>query len=513
MVFRLYAAILILTLCGVSALAESVVFRSPNSALEVSGRFLDFDGTNVTLLTSQGPVTFLSDGLNCEGPCPDLEAYVPYARIVGEERIGSILLPALAEVYARDSGLTYIQDGQSIRVQSQGGNDGFQIDFIAALPEDAIATFTGHDAHGLISMRELRESEILAARASGLGNITLAPQARILALDALIPVTSPVSSLSEISLLEIEAAFSGRTDHFSLLLPKQPSGQIQGFQDRILQQVEASSSEVGARYDDPATLITSIIETDNSLSLMPLGEIGAAKPLTLIDECGQRTAANPLSVKTEDYPLTFPIFLYLPQRHQHANLRAFWDWLRSPQAQLVIRRVGLIDLAAVPIPLSDQGDRLAGAIANAGEEVSLEALQHMVETLRSRQRISSTFRFQPGSSELDGQSRSNVMQLAQSIRDGQFAGKELTFIGFSDGLGSADANLSLSFERANTVLRHVTTALGNIVPETILLNYHAFGEALPMACDDTIWGQQTNRRVELWIRDITPESEPSSTNE
>jgi phosphate transport system substrate-binding protein len=28
----------------------------------------------------------------------------------------------------------------------------------------------------------------------------------------------------------------------------------------------------------------------------------------------------------------------------------------------------------------------------------------------------------------------------------------------------------------------------------------AFGEAMPMACDDTSWGSAVNRRVEVWLR-------------
>ena len=27
----------------------------------------------------------------------------------------------------------------------------------------------------------------------------------------------------------------------------------------------------------------------------------------------------------------------------------------------------------------------------------------------------------------------------------------------------------------------------------------AFGEAMPMACDDTVWGRGANRRVEVWL--------------
>jgi phosphate transport system substrate-binding protein len=36
--------------------------------------------------------------------------------------------------------------------------------------------------------------------------------------------------------------------------------------------------------------------------------------------------------------------------------------------------------------------------------------------------------------------------------------------------------------------------------ERIGLELEAFGEAMPMACDDTAWGRQVNRRVEVWVR-------------
>lgn len=167
----------------------------------------------------------------------------------------------------------------------------------------------------------------------------------------------------------------------------------------------------------------------------------------------------------------------------------FLDWLRSPSAQLVLRRAGFVDLAVVPIPLSDQGDRLANAIVNAGSEIPLAELQRMIRLLspRVRVRMSSTFRFAPGSTRLDGQSRSNVMQLAQAIRDGRFGGRELILAGFSDGRGPATANRDLSSARDEAVRRDLIRALGGNFPANVAIDTAAFGEALPMACDDTIW--------------------------
>jgi hypothetical protein len=95
---------------------------------------------------------------------------------------------------------------------------------------------------------------------------------------------------------------------------------------------------------------------------------------------------------------------------------------------LVIRRAGFVDLAAVPIPLSDQGDRLANAILNAGLEILLAELQRMIGLLSPRVHMSSTFRFDSASTRLDVQSRSNVMQLAQAIRDRRLGGRKLMLL-------------------------------------------------------------------------------------
>ena len=204
-------------------------------------------------------------------------------------------------------------------------------------------------------------------------------------------------------------------------------------------------------------------------------------------------------MKTEDYPLTAPIFLYMPQRQRHVRVDGFLDWLRKPAAHLVIRRAGFVDLSAVAIPLRDQGDRLAAAIAMAGDEIPLVELQRMIKALRGSDRMSTTFRFEVGSTRLDAQSRSNVLQLAQDVSDGRYDGRRLRLAGFSDGLGPAIANRDLSRARAQTVQRDVIAALADGLPDRVRLTVEAFGEAMPMGCDDTTWGRQTNRRVELWI--------------
>jgi phosphate transport system substrate-binding protein len=71
--------------------------------------------------------------------------------------------------------------------------------------------------------------------------------------------------------------------------------------------------------------------------------------------------------------------------------------------------------------------------------------------------------------------------------------------GFSDGSGAASANLALSQTRAEAVLASLQAATPDLPPDR-LPQVMAFGEALPMACDETGAGRRLNRRVELWLR-------------
>lgn len=500
--FLKYAAVFVAYfVCVVGSAAQEVTFHTDDDAVAVTGRFLAFDGQSATVATVNGLVTFRTNGMTCTGDaCPDLANHVPTLRMIGAARMGNVLLPALIDVYARDRGWTVIESARGFEMQSANGAPTFAFEIAVAPPDAAFDAFVDHQADALLSMRELRGSELDRASEAGLGRLNLARQGRIVALDALVPVVSSGAALRSISLAELTAELAGQ-GQLDVHLTTDIDDQIQGFEDRFMRPFGLTLDAPETSHASMNDLLSAVAGSDNALSLVPFRTTGTTKPLALDGPCGLQANARFLTMKTEDYPLTFPMFVYLPQRLQHPQIVDFLDWLRSPSAQLVIRRAGFVDLAAVPISLAEQGNRLANAIVSAGPEIPLTELQRMVDLMSPRVRMSSTFRFEPGSTRLDGQSRSNVMQLAQAIRDGRFSGRELTLIGFSDGRGPATANRDLSSARAESVRRELTRVLGGNLPANVQLTTAAFGEAMPMACDDTVWGQQTNRRVELWVRD------------
>ncbi|KKM07322.1 hypothetical protein LCGC14_1735100 [marine sediment metagenome] len=225
-----------------------------------------------------------------------------------------------------------------------------------------------------------------------------------------------------------------------------------------------------------------------------------AGALSLTGPCGVTTGATEMTLKTEDYPLTTPFFAYQPSRRLPTLAREFLAYVNSPAAQPVIRRAGFVDQFPQSIPLAQQGDRFANAILRAGDEITLPELQRLVQTVRDMSRLTITFRFEDGASTLDPQSRSNVVLLADALERGVFEGRTLVFIGFSDGQGPAGTNRRLSRERAKAVREAVRDAAHQPEAAGQELEIEAFGEALPMACDEAEWGRGVNRRVEVWLR-------------
>lgn len=509
---RSAAIIAALSFSGASAIAQQVLLQSPDGGVAVSGAFLAYDGELLTLRTEMGVTSLRMAGMACDGDACPGDTYVPTLRLSGAVQLSDLVLPALAEAYARDSGMT-ISGADDVLVLSDSQGPRLHLDIRHSTASAGFEALLVGEVDMVLSAREFGRDELQQARLAGLGDLANPRQSRIVALDALVPITGAGSTQRDISLRVLADALSGQISDWSQIDGAQDGpihvhllGPEHGVTDAMLERyLFARGSQLAGSvtwHQTPEALEDAVNEQPGALGLLPFARLGTSQPLALSGTCGVRANARFLSLKTEDYPLTFPLYLYAPGWRQHPEIRQFLNWMRGASAQLVVRRAGLADLAGVPIPLSDQGQRLANAISSAGEEVSLTELQRMVRVLSPRVRISNTFRFQPGSTRLDGPSQSNVMLLAQAIRNGEYTGRELLLVGFSDGRGPALANRDLSSARAEAVRRDVLQALGGTLPFNVTLDTEAFGEAMPIACDDSLWGQQTNRRVELWVRDL-----------
>ncbi|MGR3696711.1 MAG: phosphate ABC transporter substrate-binding/OmpA family protein [Roseovarius sp.] len=498
------------------ALAQDVTLRSHDGAVEISGNLLGFDGEFYRVDTIYGELTVDGSGVACEGPgCPDLEHYVARLVFSGAPTIGRVLMPALIEAFGIRGGYEVTREDispQELVFTLHQGDGTLVGEFVFRLTntDEGFADLLANEADIALTLREARQDEITRAREAGLGNLMAPGQVRVLALDALIPVVAPSNSVQGISLRELAQVLSGEiTNWVALGGPDAPidvhlwdasTGIGQASVDQVLRPDGRDVIANAVRHPDGSAFAEAVARDPFAIGLTTRSEQGDTWELALTGDCGFALSATRRAVKTEDYPLTAPLFIYLPARRLPKLGREFVTYLRDPSAQLVIRRAGFVDQTPEEIEINAQGDRFANAIAQAGAEVGLEELQRMVRVLGPLKRLTTTFRFEAGSIRLDAQSRSNAEQLARAMELGHYDARRLVFVGFSDGDGPAGTNRDIALRRAETVQRAVTRAAETANLERIGLELDAFGEAMPMACDDTAWGRQVNRRVEVWVR-------------
>jgi phosphate transport system substrate-binding protein len=479
------AAIFAALFLGQQVLAQDVTLTSRDGGLALNGQLVSYDGEFYRIETKFGGLTVDAEGVICVGPaCPDLTAPLTVIDIVGPSGPGERLLAPLFAGFAAARGLTYVPGPVAEIVEPTSGQPLARVRFAATETEAAVAAVLSRKATIFIGFQ---------ARSS-LRN-------HVLALEPLIPIVAAENRFPAISSADLAAALKGDVTNWKAFggpdMPIVVHGLAENASLATAIRGRTGTMAKGPRHATAHALAAAVARDPWALALIGQSDLGPARALALTDTCGFPLLATPLTVKAEDYPLTAPLFLGMARHRQPLLIREFLEYLATDTAQAAVAAAGYVDRRLGTAPLTEDGQRLLGAIRNAGDEVTLAQLQRLAAAMTGGQRLSLTFRFQDGSAQLDAHSSENLTDLARHIAAGRFDGEELVFAGFSDGTGDAAVNLALSQNRAEAV----RAALWDIAPdltEAQLPKIKAFGEALPMACDTTASGRQINRRVELW---------------
>ncbi len=482
------ALVLCLVAQACPASAQDVTLTSRDGSLALSGVLQGYDGEFYRIETAYGPLTVDGQGVICDGPaCPDLIAPKAVIRIVGAADPGAGLLPRLIAAFAQARGLRYAAGQPTVITDPATGQVLAEFSFAPMAPGDARAA------------AKAGRAELIVAAATEPDF-----RSRALALDALIPIVARDNPLPRISTGDLARALAGEVTNWAQIGgPDMPLVLHALTPDSDLQQ--ALSARLGrdaaatVTHPDLATLAAAVARDPFALAITGQASAGAARALPLTDSCGFPLLPTSLAVKSEDYPLSLPIYLLTPRRRLPLVAREFLEFLASPQAERAVAAAGYIDRSPERQPMTADGLRLISAIKGAGEETTLADLQRLAGVMDGADRLSLTFRFQDGSSTLDAHSRDNLTDLARMLEAGMLRDQTLILAGFSDGSGAARTNLDLSESRAQAVLAALKTAAPGLTVAQ-LPQVQAFGEALPMACDTTAPGRRLNRRVELWLK-------------
>ena len=493
------AAVFVACFVVTFAEAQDVTLSAREGGLEISGTLQGYDGEFYRIDSVYGLLTVDAAGVICDGPgCPDLMAPKARVRIVGLTGVGEQLLPPLMRAFAEARGLTYAETGQAgysaVVSDPQSGKSLAEISFVGADPDHARA-------------------ELLAGRAEMiLASATEADMgSRVLAMDAMVPIVAPDNPLPQISTRDLARVLAGEVANWSDIGgPDMPLVLHGLLADAALQRALAARLGRGVvasvTHDDIAALGDAVRRDPWAVAMTVRAGVRGARILPLTDSCGFPLLPSALAVKAEDYPLSLPMYLLTPKRRLPLFVREFLTFQETPQAQAVVAAAGWVDRQPERQPLTGDGLRLINAIQGAGDETTLADLKRLADAMDGAERLSLTFRFEDGSSQLDAHSRDNLADLARLIEVGVFRDQALVLAGFSDGTGAAAANLALSQSRADGVLAGLKQA--GIAPGA-LPTVIAFGEVMPMACDETSAGRRLNRRVEVWMKPVFTDTRPN----
>ncbi|MGB8813197.1 MAG: phosphate ABC transporter substrate-binding/OmpA family protein [Paracoccaceae bacterium] len=484
------------TLCS-AAFAQDVTLTARDGGITLDGTLMGYDGEFYRVETAYGLLTVDGEGVICTGPgCPDLTAPLAVIRIMGAADPGNGMLPGLFSAFAASRGMGIAvapaEGGFAAEVTDPTTGQALaKISFAGTTPDEARAALVAGRAELVVS----------AVSEAGFG-------ARVLGLDALIPIVAADNDFARIATADLARALSGEVANWQGLGGPDMPLVLHALSAETSVQ-EALAARLGRPvaaavvHEDLAGLAAAVAKDPWALAITGQSAVGAARALPLTDSCGFPLLPTRLGVKAEDYPLAMPLYLLTPKRRLPLFAREFLEFLALPEAQAAVAAAGYVDRSPERQALTADGLRLINAIRGAGDGVGLPDLKRLADVMAGADRLSLTFRFEDGSSTLDAHSRENLTHLAALMAVGAFRGQEMILAGFSDGAGDAAANLDLSLSRAAGVAAALKLAAPDLPEGQKLPRVEAFGEALPMACDETAAGRRVNRRVELWLRPAT----------
>ena len=471
---------------------QTVTLSDPSGTPVLDGPVLHGDDHVIEIDSKYGPVAVNTQALRCQGDCPQKDMQKNDIRIAGEPWVIKNLIALQIEAYSARQGISYTTDGTLYRLDTTPETT---IELRAVTSEQAIQSLIKGDIDIALTLRPTTKKEAALLQPKIFGAVKSPLRSLILALDALVPVvslTNPVTHVSDVNLLELlDSKITnwkdlGGPDQNVDLLPIDPG---------LNALLPAYGLVTGI---NPAPLTTYDI-SEGMFGVMPLSRSYQSQVLTLLGPCGYGPALHRRSVKTEDYPLSLPIIAYLAPRPLPPIAKDVLEFIQSPSGHLVTQRAGFFDPSVEEISLDVQGARLASAIQNINKGADLETVQKMAALMSRTSRLSTTFRFDTGATELDTVSRAHLQTLVSDLQSGRYMGRKLYLVGFSDGAGPASINLELSKKRADVVLKSLRARIPEAGRDRHSLATVGFGEALPIDCDDQIIGREVNRRVEVWI--------------
>ncbi len=420
-------------------------------------------------------------------------------RLHGSSTVGAELAPALAEGFLRSKGVTEVgrakgKDGHAWVVTGTvpGDKEPTRIEIDAAGSATGFTDLAAGNADVAMASRGLTDAEKTAALAAREGDLSAPGQENVIGLDGIAVVVNPGNATRQATLDQLAALFSGETAQWPaeagvngdvhLYARDEGSGTLDTF--RALAMSDKTVAAKATRLPSGEAIDDAVARDPLGVGFVPMSSVKSSLALAISDSA-RAVAPTVFSVKTEEYPLSRRLYLYLPRPAHHPLAEELVHFALTAEGQRAVSAAGFVDLRA--------GDADGGSNPCAAPNAQCPA--DYASAVAHAKRVPIDFRFDTARASLDSRGERDVNRLTATLRARHQT--HVLLFGFSDGVGPAGANVDLSTNRAKQVAGALT--LEGIVVDNAL----GFGAALPVASDRHEAGRERNRRVEVWIPDGT----------
>lgn len=509
------------------ALGQEVVLKGINSQLNISGKLLSSAGGKFVVKTAIGEFEIEQSLVTCEGDgCPQIREIDFDLNIVGEGDIAEILLPIIAEGYASTLDAETILldvDGNPLDAETAEANlgsvgkigiqivdyEGEELAKFGIVEAEGTAAYelfaSGEASILFVDERANKKQRDFVAQAGG-GDLTSIEQDHVIAVEGYAVVVNPKNTVGAISLDQVADIMAGRITDWSEL--GGAAGQINVYS--LDSESEASHTIYEMVLEDKGYTLTpevnimrntreltaAMMRDEGGFGLVNFSSRRETRTLPVSNECEMTFYVSSFSIKTEEYPLSHRIHAYIrPELEGHAA--AFRDYIDGPDLDGLVSKAGFVDLSVVADMQLDAAERVAAAARAATDPYEKGFMETLMQKQGEFERLSTTFRFAPGSGDLDTKGARDLARLIAYLAERNPG--EVMVVGFTDGKGTFDANMLVGEKRAAETLEKILAAAGGAL-EGIAFSSRGYGELSPVACNGSARGRATNRRVEIWIR-------------
>jgi phosphate transport system substrate-binding protein len=425
-------------------------------------------------------------------------------RLSGADALAAELMPALASAYLTSQKVSDVEatrgEGETVVVRGTLDGSAVGVEVTTGGTAKGLENLLAGTADVAVAIRRVNTDE--RQKLSVLGTMTSAANEHVLGLDGIAVIVNKANSVAALNREQLASILSGTASDWSsfgvaadeewsavgvtgkggpvasgvhVYLPDDRSGIPEVVKAAVLGNKPWAKG--ADRLPTYQAVADKVIADAGGIGIVPMPAVAGARAVPIAELDDPPLMPTAFTVASEDYFLTHRLYLYTAQASPNAAVSRFVDFALSTEGQALVKKAGFVELAV-------KAERRAAPVGAPPEYVRLTG---------SARRLSSTFRFEPGSSAFDSRAQVDLDRVVGYLRENDLNGNAVRVLGFADALGAVKVNQQLSMDRATQVAQ--AFAQRGIAGVTIA----GLGSALPVADNATEDGRRRNRRVEIWV--------------